>query len=69
MLTDTDPAARNPIRQDLRARGFMLVVIAKDGAILQRKPAPWDVREITRSIDKQPLRQREMRDSRQGLQP
>lgn len=69
VLTDTDPAARNPIRQDLRARGFMLVVIAKDGAILQRKPAPWDVREITRSIDKQPLRQREMRDSRQGLQP
>ena len=47
----------------------MLVVIAKDGAILQRKPAPWDVREITRSIDKQPLRKREMRDSRQGLQP
>ena len=26
-----------------------------------RKPAPWSVREITRTIDKMPLRQQEIR--------
>jgi hypothetical protein len=40
----------------------MLALIGKDGEIKLRKPAPWDVREITRSIDKMPLRAQEMRD-------
>lgn len=62
VLTDTDPAARSDLRQELRPRGFMLAIIAKDGSVIARKPLPWDVREITRSIDKQPLRQREVRD-------
>ncbi|WP_372892694.1 DUF4174 domain-containing protein [Rhodosalinus sp.] len=62
VLTDTDPAARSDLRQALRPRGFMLAIIAKDGSVIARKPLPWDVREITRSIDKQPLRQREVRD-------
>lgn len=68
VITDTDPAARSPIRLTLRPRGFMLALVAKDGTILLRKPAPWDVREITRSIDKQPLRQQEVRDSHGTLQ-
>ncbi|MCR8546664.1 DUF4174 domain-containing protein [Salipiger sp. P9] len=67
VITDTDPAARSPIRQALRARGFMFVLIAKDGTVILRKPAPWDVREISRSIDKQPLRQQEVRDRRDQL--
>ncbi|MBU2962710.1 DUF4174 domain-containing protein [Citreicella sp. C3M06] len=67
VLTDTDPAARSPIRLALRPRGFMLAQIAKDGTILFRKPAPWDVREITRSIDKLPLRQQEVRDQHRTL--
>jgi hypothetical protein len=62
VLTDTDPAARSPLRQKLRPHGFMLVVIAKDGTIVTRKPRPWSVREISRSIDKLPLRQQEVRD-------
>lgn len=62
VLTDTDPAARSDLRQALRPRGFMLAIIAKDGSVIARKPLPWDVREITRSIDKEPLRQREVRD-------
>ena len=69
VLTDTDPTARSALRLRMRPRGFMLVLVDKEGQIELRKPFPWDVREITRSIDKQPLRQREMRDSRQGLQP
>lgn len=67
VITDTDPAARSSVRQKLRARGFMLVIISKDGTIVARKPAPWDVREISRSIDKLPLRQQEIRDNRETL--
>ena len=67
VLTDTDPAARGPRRQKLHPRGFMLVLIGKDGTIYLRKPFPWNVREITRSIDKLPLRQQEIRDGLSGF--
>ena len=62
VLTDTDPDARSPVRQKLRPRGFMLVLIGKDGQVELRKPLPWTVREITRSIDKMPIRQREIQE-------
>jgi hypothetical protein len=39
------------------------VLIGKDGRVAQRKPSPWDVREIERAIDKMPLRQQEIRDA------
>lgn len=65
VLTDTDPAARSALRRELRPRGFMLVLIAKDGTRVLRKPFPWSVRELSRSIDKLPVRQQEIRD-RQG---
>ncbi|WP_226626929.1 DUF4174 domain-containing protein [Alloyangia pacifica] len=67
VITDTDPAARSPIRRAMRPRGFMLMQLAKDGSVIIRKASPWDVREITRSIDKQPLRQQEVRDRRDAL--
>ncbi len=66
IVTDTDPAARSELRQKLRPRGFALVLIGKDGVIYLRKPTPWQVREITRSIDKLPMRQQELRDGRAG---
>ncbi len=66
IVTDTDPAARSAIRLALRPRGFMLAIIGKDGQVEIRKPRPWDVREISRTIDKMPLRQQEIRD--RGLQ-
>ncbi|MBQ0803378.1 MAG: DUF4174 domain-containing protein [Sulfitobacter sp.] len=65
VLTDTDPAARSPLRLKMRPRGFMLVLVGKDGDIKLRKPRPWDVREITRSIDKMTIRQREIRDAKE----
>lgn len=65
VLTDTDPSARGPMRVKLRPRGFMLALIVKDGTIYMRKPLPWDVREITRTIDKLPMRQQEARDRRE----
>ena len=39
-------------------------VVGKDGNVALRKPFPWHVREITRSIDKMPMRQREIRDAK-----
>ncbi|SDC36161.1 DUF4174 domain-containing protein [Ruegeria marina] len=66
VLTDTDPAARTPLRQQLRPRGFALVVIDKDGGVKLRKPTPWSVRELTRTIDKMPTREQEVRE-RRGL--
>ena len=64
LIVDTDPAARSDLRLQLRPRGFMLVLIGKDGQIKLRKPLPWTVRELSRSIDKMPIRQREMRERR-----
>ena len=66
VLTDTDPEARAALRLKLRPRGFMLVLVGKDGGVKLRKPFPWDVREITRSIDKMPMRQREIREEKEA---
>ncbi|WP_300032137.1 DUF4174 domain-containing protein [uncultured Roseobacter sp.] len=67
VITDTDPAARSDIRIKLRPRGFMLAIIGKDGGVKLRKPFPWDVREISRSIDKMPMRQREIRAHKEDI--
>ena len=66
VITDTDPEAQTDVRRRLRPRGFGLVGIAKDGSIFLRKPTPWAIREITRSIDKLPTRQQELRESGSG---
>ena len=64
VITDTDPAAKSEARTEYRPRSFMMVLVGKDGSVYLRKPFPWDVRELSRSIDKMPLRQQEMRDRR-----
>ncbi|MCY4306448.1 MAG: DUF4174 domain-containing protein [Aestuariivita sp.] len=64
ILTDTDSSFLSPVRKKLRPRGFMLVLVGKDGVVYLRKPFPWSVRDLTRSIDKMPLRQQEIRDRR-----
>lgn len=61
IITDTDPSSRSAIRTKLRPRGFSLVLIGKDGGVKLRKPFPWDIRELSRVIDKMPLRQQEIR--------
>ncbi|MTD99571.1 DUF4174 domain-containing protein [Paracoccus sp. YIM 132242] len=67
VITDSDPAANSAWRQQLHPRGFSLVIIDKDGQVKQRRPLPWDVREISRAIDKLPLRRQEI--GRAGLLP
>jgi hypothetical protein len=64
VITDTAPDPLSDLRRKLRPRGFMLVLIGKDGGVKLRKPFPWDVREISRSIDKMPIRQREIREGK-----
>ena len=60
IIRDTDPANPSALRLQLRPRGFMLALIGKDGGVKLRKPLPWDVREISRSIDKWPIRLQEI---------
>ena len=66
LIVDTDPAAKGDIRTKLRPRGFMLTLIGKNGVVNLRKPFPWDVREVTRAIDKWPLRKQEVRAAKLG---
>ena len=62
VITDTDPAAMSAFRKKFRPRGFSLVMMDKDGVTTLRKPLPWDVREITRAIDKFPIARQEMQE-------
>lgn len=64
VITDTDPAAQTEWRMTLRPRGYMMALVGKDGRVALRKPSPWSVRELSRSIDKMPLRQQEISDRR-----
>ncbi len=64
VIVDTDPTARSTWRTMLRPRGFMLALLAKDGTMQLRKPLPSNVRELSASIDKIPLRQQEIEDRR-----
>ncbi|MCH9748806.1 MAG: DUF4174 domain-containing protein [Alphaproteobacteria bacterium] len=61
VLIDTDPSSMQPLREKFRPRGFMLVLIGKDGSIKLRKPFPLSVRELSRTIDKMPMRRREIK--------
>jgi hypothetical protein len=59
VLTDTDPAARGPLRQELRPRGFGVVLIDTDGTVVQRRPSVTTAREILNLIDRLPSRRQE----------
>lgn len=63
VVVDTDPAANGAWRRALRPEGFSLILIDMDGTVMLRKPAPWDMREISRAIDRFPQRRQELRRS------
>lgn len=65
ILTDTNAAEKSALRISLRPRDFQLTIIGKDGKVKLRKPHPWTVRELSRVIDKMPVRRQEMRQSRE----
>ncbi len=60
ILTDTTPKLATPLRDALRPRGFALILFGKDGQVKLRKPFPWSVRELSRVIDKMPMRRQEL---------
>jgi len=64
VVVDANPEDNSDLREKLRPRGFMMVLIDKDGGVVLRKPFPWNVRELSRAIDSLPLRQLEIRDRR-----
>lgn len=64
VITDTSPEPISDLRRKLRPRGFVLVIMNKEGTVNLRKPFPWDVREISRTIDKMPIRKREIREEK-----
>ncbi len=66
IVVDAKPDENSDWRNKLRPRGFMMVLMDKDGGVVLRKPFPWNVRELSRAIDSLPLRQLEIRDQ-QGL--
>jgi hypothetical protein len=59
VLTDTDRAARGPLRQRLRPVGFGIVLIDVDGTVALRRPLPTSVRELINFIDRMPSRRLE----------
>ncbi|MGZ9809884.1 DUF4174 domain-containing protein [Pseudoroseicyclus sp. H15] len=63
VIADTEPSANSPVRETFRPRGFVMILVGKDGRIAQRKPSPWATREIAHAIDKLPLRQQEIRET------
>lgn len=65
VLVDTDPAAKGPLRQALRPRGFGLVLIDTDGSVVQRRPSPTSSRELINLIDRLPSRRLESGSRRQ----
>ena len=61
VLLDPDPEAKSMLRKQVRPRGFVVILVGKDGQIKLRKPFPWDVRSLSRAIDKMPMRRQEMK--------
>jgi len=61
VLVDTDPAVGSALRLRYRPRGFVVLLVGKDGALALRKPVPWNVRALRNAIDKLPVRQQEMK--------
>ena len=63
VLLDSEPQAKTILRKKVRPRGFVVILVGKDGQIKLRKPFPWDVRSLSRAIDKMPMRRQEMKAS------
>jgi hypothetical protein len=61
IVIDTNPALDTSLRVSLRPKGFAWVLIGKDGNVKLRKPFAWDMRELSRIIDKMPMRQQEIK--------
>ncbi len=64
VIVDVEADELSALRGKYRPRDFQIILVGKDGGVKLRKPFPWDVRELSRVIDKMPMRQQEMRSAR-----
>ncbi|NYS25275.1 DUF4174 domain-containing protein [Rhodobacteraceae bacterium 2376] len=60
VIFDAHPEDNTALRQVMRARGFMVAIIDKDGEVKARRPAPRSGRELMAVIDRFPLRRQEI---------
>ena len=64
IITDTSPGTslqdRSALRRKFRPHGFNVLLIGKDGEIKLRRPVVVSADDVTRMIDRMPMRQREM---------
>ena len=52
VFVDDKPELNSKLRKRFRPKGFLIILIGKDGQIKLRKNSPWSARELTRIIDK-----------------
>ena len=60
ILTDTDVDTYGPLRERLRPYEFTVILLDKEGNVVLRKSTPWTPRELSRAIDKLPMRKDEI---------
>lgn len=60
IFVDTDPDTDSPLRAALRPNDFEVLLLDKEGNIVLRKSTPWTPRELSRAIDKLPIRKDEL---------
>ena len=52
VFVDDKAEPNSNLRKRFRPKGFLIILIGKDGQIKLRKNSPWSARELTRIIDK-----------------
>ena len=52
VFVDDKSEPNTKLRKRFRPKGFLIILIGKDGQIKLRKNSPWSARELTRIIDK-----------------
>ena len=60
VLVDTDPFSRGRLRSALAVDGFEILLVGKDGSVKLREDRPLTARSLFETIDRMPMRRREM---------
>ena len=64
VIIDVEGEEKTPLRDEYHPRDFQIILVGKDGEVKLRKPFPWNVRELSRAIDKMPMRRQEIQAGR-----
>ncbi|MEM6973470.1 MAG: DUF4174 domain-containing protein [Pseudomonadota bacterium] len=66
VLLDTDPVALSPLRRRFRPEGFTVILVGKDGGEKLRANQVLPIATLNATIDRMPMRRREMRERGQN---